>query len=176
MNAILVFVIFLGSCGESALSMEYSCDFMDSINITGGKLNDIDRSIVYQNRTFTSNQYSWFDFKIIDGSTREAAPNHLRGCPCKIKPCVRLLCPPGFEGFMCRNYTGFVDYTVNVLKGSNRTENVKIFEHFGYVYDRPCEKFLKKSRWNLTEVSTSIELNFEKYFSAFSFSLERLGR
>lgn len=148
---VLIFVIFFG--GHSQVVQSMQCDFMDSINVTNGEINTVDHSITYLNKSYTSDQFGEFNFKIISGSIREKTNPYLRACSCLDKPCIRLTCQPGFDGRNCSNYNGFTNYSVNILNDFDKFENVRIFDNFGYVLDTPCSTFFEEKQWNITKVS-----------------------
>lgn len=162
---IAIVIIFNGPNGGQTLRLSqrnYACDFLNSINITDGKINAADKSISYNGITFARNQYSVFDYRLIDGGERVPTAKHLRGCPCLKRPCIRLYCIPGFDSRMergCKYRTNFTDYTMDILDRDNRNQSVNIVEHFSYVVDRPCERFVQQApgTWQLKHVSGELE-------------------
>lgn len=156
---IIAFVIIVdGPNGGQSLLAPAPCEFLSSIDISDGEKNATDQSITYNGITFAWNEYGIFDYRLINGTDRVPAPEHLRGCPCLIKPCIRLYCLPGLDSRMergCKYRTNFTDYTMNILDKDNRNQSVNIIEHFSYVIDRPCKQFVEQppGEWQLLHVS-----------------------
>ena len=72
------------------------CNYLDSINITDGKLQP-DSSIIFNDITYPKDQYFDINYILQNGSKTHINVNstYRRGCLCNIKPCIRLCCPAG---------------------------------------------------------------------------------
>lgn len=161
MVVVVVIIIVAGPNGGHSLLVSqrnHACDFLNSINITDGKMNATDKSITHNGILFAQNQYSIFDYRLIDGHERVPVPKHKRGCPCLMKPCIRLYCMPGFDSKLergCNYRTHFKNYTMNIIDKRNHNQSVNIVEYFSYVVDRPCKVLYdqKPGTWQLKHVS-----------------------
>lgn len=156
---IAIVLIFDGPNGGQSSLVPQSCDFLNSINITDGQPNATNDSITYNGITFARSRTREFDHQLINGIRRVTVPKHLRGCACLMKPCIRLYCLPGFDSKMergCKHRSNFTDFTMNILGENNRNQSVNIVEHFSYVVDRPCERFVNQASgtWQLKHVSS----------------------
>lgn len=68
------------------------CKFEDSINITGGTILS-DTSILFDGIKYSKENFGTFYSTV--NRTKINVNASLRGCPCNIKPCLRLCCPLG---------------------------------------------------------------------------------
>ncbi|XP_016969198.1 G-protein coupled receptor Mth isoform X2 [Drosophila rhopaloa] len=69
-----------------------NCDFFDTANITSAqKLSN--GSYLYENLVIPVHLTGEYDYKLLPDDSKEKVESHLRGCVCKLKPCVRFCCP-----------------------------------------------------------------------------------
>lgn len=119
------------------------CDFQDSINITGGT-NETNGSIKFNNIIFSKDEYAKIDYFLISESVRVLTPSYLRGCPCKVRSCIRLCCSLGKiwdrnsskkigEVFPCRNDEAAKRLRSEILDENKEIKVVKLNEIFSYV-------------------------------------------
>lgn len=108
------FVIFESIKASS--SDELPCDFYDSINITEG-VHHPNESITFNGTEYNDNNYARINYDVVNGTRMEVRP-YFRGCPCKIKPCVRLCCPYGM----------FAKFDLSTISCDDENETAKKFE------------------------------------------------
>lgn len=138
--ATCVLILFHAAHGIMQDNFNVPCKYLDSINITNGKKNT-DGSITFDGIRFGRGDYGLYDYVIVNGNTRNPAQPHLRGCPCKKKPCVSLCCP---RGSIYSNEAGCMkpetfSTPTEIWNDKNVTATVEMFEHFGYVQNKPCD-------------------------------------
>lgn len=129
-------------CHDSLpLQHNLPCDFLDSIDITGGALQP-DLSIIYNGTRFTDDLYGFVDG---NSSKRVLVEEHIRGCVCKIKPCIRLCCPYGMlrESLpngtkACRYHSTALQFVRQLHTEDNGVRERLINHDFFYVDGRPC--------------------------------------
>lgn len=79
------------SCQLSVNSAEISCDFLDTVNITSGYL-DQHGSFHHDGIVFIKGSFAEFDYVFESFTTKTKVESHIRGCVCKFKPCIRICC------------------------------------------------------------------------------------
>lgn len=85
---VIIYLIILISLVKSE-----KCSYHESVNITSGeKLKNGD--IKFNKILFTKNYYQNFNYELINNS-KVYTNNHIRGCICLIKTCVRFCCEKG---------------------------------------------------------------------------------
>lgn len=118
------------------------CEFRDSINITGGEPGP-GETITYNNLKFNRNQYAKLEYDI-DSRTesKKVTPPYLRGCPCDIKPCIRLCYPFGTAQKFYENKTRKLitsdaakNLSHKVLYNDGETKTVHLNEEFPFVFE-----------------------------------------
>ncbi|XP_017127848.1 G-protein coupled receptor Mth isoform X2 [Drosophila elegans] len=68
------------------------CDFFDTVNIsTAQKLSN--GSYLYEDLVIPAHLTGEYDYKLLSDDSKEKVASHLRGCVCKLKPCIRFCCP-----------------------------------------------------------------------------------
>lgn len=115
-------------------SFEISCDFIDTVNITAGSLNH-KGNYVHNRIVYTKEFYATFDYIIdrFDGK-RPVAP-HIRGCICKLKPCIRVCCRETTE-----SEADCVKNNDLIVPTRNRAEEIDLLsEKFAIIDGWPCE-------------------------------------
>lgn len=70
------------------------CEFYDSTVIEGGRRLS-NGSIKHNGVMYNPDQYGSIDYSITDDFEKVSVKNHIRGCVCNIKKCIRLCCPYG---------------------------------------------------------------------------------
>lgn len=143
---------------------ELPCEYLDSINITGGML-QADESIVFNGITFSKDQYTRVDFILKNGQTREIVKPYYRGCVCNRKSCVRLCCPLGsfYKNGSCQSHQQVRLLKTQVLDEHMQTKSMILDNHFAYVNDRPCnQRYLADSTFQITYVKYPIRSDYAK--------------
>lgn len=144
---------------------ELPCEYLDSINITGGTL-QADESIVFNGITFTNDQYTRVDFILKNGQTRETVKPYYRGCVCNRKSCVRLCCPLGsfYKNGSCQSHHQVRHLKTQVLDEVHmQTKSMILDNHFAYVNDRPCnQRYLADPTFQITHVKYPIRSDYAK--------------
>lgn len=99
MGVSLIYVIVLTfamnfSDGFFLSTKELPCEFDDSINITDGNVLP-DGSILHHGIKYAKGQFETVNYRFVNNAKRVKVDAHVRGCPCNVKPCIRLCCPLG---------------------------------------------------------------------------------
>ncbi|KAH8380250.1 hypothetical protein KR009_009684 [Drosophila setifemur] len=119
------------------------CQFFDTVNLTGHTRLP-NGSYEYEDVIIPHNlvgKYNYIFKTLVD---RVEVPDHVRGCICKVKPCLNLCCPWGFvyDGDACFNNTQdhrmWPKPELNVTFDGNITRTVNISEQFALQSFRPC--------------------------------------
>lgn len=141
-----------------SIDHELPCNFLDSINITGGAVQP-DNSIIFGDTRFTENQYSRIDYVIDNGTNQVPVEPYLRGCLCNIKPCIRLCCPYGTIHVRlsngekgCRQHEAATEFEREIHAENSYVKTLLENHYFGYVDDRPCNKFYLAENYTMTHV------------------------
>jgi hypothetical protein len=145
--------IFISRSVESSLP----CSFIETVNITGGYV-DIERNYIYQSDVYPLGTYQEFDY--IEGieKNRTNVDPHIRGCICKLKPCIRLCCQ-GDENIF--NGNCHKSKNITVVNEDNEDETVDLSDNnYGILVGRPCKVLFRLDsadydfdRWNFLKVS-----------------------
>ena len=144
---------------------ELPCEFQDSINITNGKVLP-DGSILYNGIQYNKQQFDTVNYRLINNVKRVKVDAHLRGCPCNIKPCIRLCCPlgsfvnmsmlkrgtilqeiPCYQHELAKNYKSEVYDQI-----THQSQNQTLDQHFSYVVLSKPTKFYKLKNYQITNV------------------------
>lgn len=155
--AIAMCILFtIDGSHTSSIAPILPCNFYDSINITDGQYGP-DGVIVYDGLTYTPNQYAKVNYIWENGKTKIMAHEHIRGCICNIKKCIRTCCPYGkvwnSDVKQCESHEFTKDYNHLILNEMNEIEEVALNEHFSLVNDRPCEAFYEVENYTILHVS-----------------------
>lgn len=137
------------------------CDFLDSINITNGRLpTDNTKRITFNGTTFGPNEYAVVGYELDYQMKKVSVEAHLRGCYCKAKPCIRICCPPGreykFEHEKCEhiadvNKSQIIEMTI--LNENGESETISAIDRFNIIYDQPHRKEpLKRQNYSINYV------------------------
>lgn len=168
--SILIALILRVSYSDALLfSRDLPCDFLDSVNITGGVLHS-NNSFIFNGIEFTVGQYTKVNYIVKDGQFLIVEP-YYRGCPCKNKPCIRLCCPYASfvvskkaDGeFICRNDEAARRIEGEIINENNETEIINFEQHFGFV-ERVCINHYYADEFQITHVSTQYEDFYEKLY------------
>ncbi|XP_031623063.1 G-protein coupled receptor Mth2-like [Contarinia nasturtii] len=140
----------------SLLVHELPCKFVDSIDISSGILH-ANQSITFNKMEFPENQYAKVNYILENGRPVIVEP-YFRGCPCNIKPCVRLCCPYGSfvqsirtdGSFACYNHNAAENLYSEVIYEHNQTKVVSFDQQFGFV-NRICQFYFYVDDFKITE-------------------------
>lgn len=172
MNLLLALVLFL-SVGSSTCyaddqsdeSTHLPCKFLDSLNITDG-IKGNNETIRFDGITFDRSEYATFDYVLVNGTHKRPVQPHIRGCVCKIKPCIRLRCPPGTfwrSRDVCYSHAAAQNVSLDIIDRAKGIRRANIFQEFSHVLDRPCQMFyIERDEWSLTEVIFRTSKNCKK--------------
>ncbi|XP_022214176.2 G-protein coupled receptor Mth-like [Drosophila obscura] len=67
------------------------CDYFDTMNVTGSQ-RLVNGSYLYQSLLIPAELTAEFDHRVLPDDTTEPVEVHLRGCVCRLRPCLRLCC------------------------------------------------------------------------------------
>ncbi|XP_061397128.1 G-protein coupled receptor Mth2-like [Musca vetustissima] len=118
------------------------CFFFQTVNVTGDKRFQ-NGSYLHDGVVIPHNLIGVYNYVYKDAVTQTRVPPHLRGCICKLKPCVNFCCPYG----QMHNGTECVDssserewpHEINVTLRNGLQRNANVFRQFAVVPFRPCE-------------------------------------
>lgn len=163
-NSILIALILRVSYSDALLyGRDLPCDFLDSVNITGGILHS-NNSFIFKGIEFKAGQYAKINYIVRDGESSIVKP-YYRGCPCKDKPCIRLCCPYGSfvvskkaDGeFICREDDSARHIEGEIINENNETQTINFEERFGFV-DRVCTNYYYADDFQITHVSAQYDV------------------
>lgn len=142
------------------------CDFQDSVNITGGPIK-ADGSVLFNGINYSKEQFGTF-YSSVNRTKLVAVDAHLRGCPCNMKPCLRLCCPLGsfvntaklkrgtiFQKIPCYRHKLAKNYHSEIFDRNNRSQMEPLDQHFSYVELLTSKKFYKLRNYQITSVTTN---------------------
>lgn len=155
---------------------ELPCEFQDSINITNGRLQS-DGAIVFQGTKYSKEQFATVNYFQTIGKKRTYVEPYLRGCPCNVRPCIRLCCPLGsfvdlsklkrgtiLQQIPCYDNEAAKNYESEIIDQNNRTKTIKLIEHFSYAVLQTPIKFYKLKRYRITNVKIYFLSHYSKFF------------
>lgn len=121
------------------------CSFYDTVNITDG-IPDNNNSISFGGILYSRDQYKIYDYVYRGFDFKREVVEHVRGCICQQRICIRSCCPKGFvfNGEKCER----ADYEViNFNVAIEHLAGIKIFnlidnDEYALTYFRTCDGFL----------------------------------
>jgi G protein-coupled receptor Mth (Methuselah protein) len=113
-------------------SAEISCDFIDTVNITSGHL-DQHGSFHHNGTVFTKGSFAEFDYVLENFTTKTKVEPHIRGCICEFKPCIRVCCR-GAEKSCVETEKLLVPLTKETQKEIDLTSN-----EYEFLNGKPCK-------------------------------------
>lgn len=165
----LVFLIQLSIWWSNVVSMstELPCHFLDSINITNGIFHP-NKSIIFGGNVFPEGQYAEIDYILNEGSERETVKQHLRGCLCNRKPCVRFCCSFGSlisnidpkDCHFNESIENLRSYESDILDENNERKRVKLNQQFEIIDGSPCAELyyvMENEEYQITHVRCACE-------------------
>ncbi|XP_037811136.1 probable G-protein coupled receptor Mth-like 8 [Lucilia sericata] len=184
----LVISLSLVAITNSQVS-KYPCAFIDTVNITGSYPHEvaseqnatslgssnmpINISYIYQWMIVPPELIAVYDF-VIENRVRIPTERHLRACVCKLKPCIRFCCQPGFyydldvKNCLPTNSTDpqLTQDSFTIHFGNESTALVTTSTHFLIHHGTPCDnmslrlKDKKPVNWILYDNGTIAYKNF----------------
>lgn len=160
---IIPLFISLNWSGVIAINADLPCNFHDSINITDG-LPGPDNSIEFNGITFQRDQYAEIDYVLLNGTERYPVFTHRRGCPCKVKTCIRLCCSPEKifdsklgkkefgELFKCVNHEKAKNLEFDIRTKNNEMKKVELNNEFSYVIATSPKDYVFGIKWEIKHV------------------------
>lgn len=153
---VMCILFIIDGSHTSSIAHILPCKFYDSINITDGEYG-ADGVIVYDGLTYKPNQYAKVNYIWENGTTKKSAQEHIRGCICNIKKCIRTCCPYGKifnpNVSQCESHEFTKNYNHLIQNELDEIEEVALNEHFSLVNDRPCEALFDAENYIIRHVS-----------------------
>ncbi|XP_055295354.1 G-protein coupled receptor Mth2-like [Sitodiplosis mosellana] len=170
LRILIIQLISLNWSGATSITTGLPCNFHDSINITDGLLGK-DDSIQFNGIIFPRGQYAEIDYILVNGTERSPVSSHRRGCPCKVKTCIRLCCSPGKvfdsklgvkeigELFKCANNDKAKNLTFEIREKNNKMEKVNLNEEFSYVIaTSPKDDYFYGKKWEIKHTGEVLDM------------------
>lgn len=158
-----VLLVIVATSNAYLDNLNKPCKYLDSINITDGIPNDDDGSITFDGIYYPSYLHAIYDYEFVNESYRQPVAPHVRGCTCKLAPCVRMCCPRGqyLDFRQCYTNDSVSDLTVSVTHDGENFDEEKLFDIFNFVVGKPCreiavaepDKYTDTDTWVLFRVS-----------------------
>lgn len=140
------------------------CKFEDSINITGGTILP-DNSVLFDGIKYSSENFGTFH-STVNRTSQINVVAHLRGCPCNIRPCLRLCCPLGTfvntkqlqrgtirQKIPCYHHEAAKNFQSEIFDQTTNQSHVQVLdEYFAYVVLQTPKKFYKLKIFRITNV------------------------
>lgn len=150
---------------------ELPCDFEDSINITDGIVLT-DGSILHNGIKYTKQQSNTVNYRLVNNMKRIKVDAHVRGCPCNVKPCLRLCCPLGLfvntgelkrgtilQEIPCYHHQAAKNYQSDVFDRNTHQSQLQILDqHFSYAVLMKPTKFYKLKNYQIMNVMFYLHL------------------
>lgn len=170
MGVIIVLIGLLSVNLSVALKLtELPCDFLDSINITGGNRLPYD-AIQFNGIVYPSDQYAEINYVIEAGTFEITVDPYLRGCICNIKTCLRLCCPLGTlhideRATTCRDHDKAKKFEAEIIHENNETKIIPLERYFAYVEGFPC---------NFMYIDDEYQINHVRMFSFHTYIRQKI--
>lgn len=156
-GVLLIASIYMKTCYSLYFDGQLPCDFRDSVNITGG-IRHPNKSISFDNTVFSFSEYATVHY-VLNGKERVQTEPHIRGCPCKIRKCIRLCCPYGSfvkstaedYSIECSENEAAKNFEVQMLDTNNVNTIVNLDHYFGYV-NIICSQYYMEVNFTLYRV------------------------
>ncbi|XP_016969199.1 G-protein coupled receptor Mth-like [Drosophila rhopaloa] len=116
-------LLLIVNCGLQKTNAEIlGCDFYDTIDISSSRKLP-SGSYIYEDLVIPLHLTGEYDYKVLPDNSKKKVTSHLRGCVCKLKPCVRFCCP--FDHIMYGSLC-YDDMTMDELDGLDPFLNVTL--------------------------------------------------
>lgn len=94
-KTLITFLLIFVTLSDAETKID--CDFIDTVNISSGHLDQIGnfhhKGIIYKKEMFAN-----FDYVVENLKEIKKVEPHVRGCVCKLKSCIRLCCRENLDG------------------------------------------------------------------------------
>ncbi|KAL9912134.1 methuselah-like 10 isoform 3-T3 [Glossina fuscipes fuscipes] len=148
---VFVFVLLLPKSFASVKHGKYHahdsrnvpCPFYQTVNITDD-IRLANGSVIHDDVVIPPNWIGVYDYVFANLQTRVPVSPHLRGCICKVRPCINLCCPMGSQFWSNTSQCEAIDNdflwptTLNVTQADGTIQENLIAEQFAVVNFRPC--------------------------------------
>ncbi|XP_034473601.1 probable G-protein coupled receptor Mth-like 11 [Drosophila innubila] len=121
-------LLFICICTSIRAKEIPDCDYFDTVDLTGvEKLSN--GSYKYDGLLIPPEQTGTYNYKIFFEGTPTAVEEHVRGCVCKIKPCIRYCChrhriDPNDEG-NCKEELGETQVNITLEGGTQQESDIR---------------------------------------------------
>lgn len=158
---ILIGIFCINSNEAFFIDRELPCQFVDSIDISAGVYHP-NNSITFRGMLFPEHEYAKVNYILNDGIRPVIVEPYVRGCPCNIKPCIRLCCPFGYtspEGSLkcIHNETNtWSTLHSDIIRENNQSKVLDLSQNFGFV-ERICKLHYYADDFKIQNVSNSFD-------------------
>lgn len=135
MELLKTFLIFIAICVSLASAWNGKCNLLDTINITDGHA-DNKGNFIHEGVTYKPGYFGLSNF-IYQKSVKIPVIQHLRGCICSYKPCIRMCCT--HESHCTNDFSIMVptaDEESSIMIDSSQSD-------FGILSGNPCTQSFK---------------------------------
>lgn len=140
-SLLILFTLFNTPNAANLDSIHVPCAFIDTVDLTGHEKFP-NGSYSYNGLIVPPNHQGIFDYINNEQFQRVPASPHVRGCVCKLRPCVKLCCPDGekFNGTDCALSESSDPLTtiMNVTNSLGEIKEVDISKKFAIQVGSPC--------------------------------------
>lgn len=148
------------------------CDYFDTVDLTNSHPID-NGSYLYDGILIPKEKVGNFTKQIFFDGEEQYVPEHIRGCVCQDKPCIRFCCEPHLELVdkerTCRNIHNGIRYVNSInITLDNGNELERNFQNFTILKDLPipCKnhfhldtEWFAHQKWTLFEVCDGHSIN-----------------
>ncbi|KAL7741517.1 hypothetical protein ACLKA6_000831 [Drosophila palustris] len=179
-QAKLQFLLLIGICTSIRAEIP-NCDYFDTVDLTySEKLTN--GSYKYEGAVIPPEQTGIYNYKIFFEGTKITVEDHLRGCVCKIKPCIRYCCHRhrldlDDESKCTKEFNDYPEY-ITLENGTQQERNIR--DQFVVqpgikiqcIKDFHVVPYTKNRDWKLFENGTLYRSNDDAYLSKRDYCLQ----
>lgn len=120
------------------------CNFLSTINITGGYRDD-NGNFIYKNDIYPKESYFETNYIIENMTEIVMVESHIRGCVCTLKPCINICCIDNDGTNTKKNSACIKTETLQVFDKENNEMEIALNGHeYGILNNgRPCGQMYK---------------------------------
>lgn len=115
------------------------CEFYETVNITDG-ITDANKNILHNEILYRPQNYETYNYIIVN-NTKVATLEHIRGCICQVKICIRNCCHANqvmsYPDFECTDF-GPNELSVNLTTNAKDYEIAVLNDTYKIIYRTPC--------------------------------------
>ncbi|KAH8397714.1 hypothetical protein KR215_010481 [Drosophila sulfurigaster] len=126
-NVIRAFVILSVFIAETFGRIE-KCDYLDTVDLTYSRKFE-NGSYLYEDILIPKEETGEYNYQILFNGKTEIIPNHIRGCICHLKTCIRFCCNPNQTLVQDKRECGNVDQNLDYNSFLNITYNETQIKH-----------------------------------------------